>query len=95
MSDLDDGLDKLLSLHFVRDDYDNDDFWSLVQHCRGSVPADPSRGIAEVVRDHRRPPTGWYQLVSGPVSAFWTQRAAMAGADPFSFHEGGIDLLNA
>src|SRR5947209_15808190 len=32
-SALDDGLDKLISLQFVRDDYHNEDYWSLVQHC--------------------------------------------------------------
>jgi hypothetical protein len=95
MSDLDDGLDKLLSLHFVRGDYDNDDYWGLVQHCRRSVPADPAAGVAEVVHDHRHPPTGWYELVSGPVSAQWAQRVAMAGSDQLSFHGDGLALLNA
>lgn len=94
-SDLDDGLDKLLSLQFVRGDYDNEEFWSLVQHCRTSIPADPKTGQAEVVHDHRHPATGWYQMVCGPTAAFWKQRVAMAGADQFSFHEGGTYLLGA
>jgi hypothetical protein len=85
---LDDGLDRLLSLHFVLGDYGNEDFWSLVQHCRQSTPA--------AVRDHRRPPADWYDLVTGPVAAFWQQRVAMDDADQVSFHtDKGIKLLNA
>lgn len=94
-SALDDGLDQLHSLAFVRGDYDNDDYWSLVQHCRQSTPGDPANGIADVVHDHRRSPDGWYQMVSGPIAAFWEQRAAMSGSDQFSFHEGGTYLLDA
>jgi len=82
---LDDGLDQLVSLQFVRGGYDAQDYWSLVQHCRKSAPADPLTGTPGVVNDHRRPPNGWYQLVSGPVAAFWKQRALMAGSDQFSF----------
>lgn len=84
---LDDGLDKLASLDFVRGDYDNADYWSLVQHCRRSTP--------KAVNDHRRVPNGWYELVSGPVAAFWQQRVAMTGSDQFSFHQGGTYLLQA
>lgn len=94
-SDLDDGLDKLLSLQFVLGDYGAEDYWSLVQHCRQSVPADPSKGIIEVVHHHERPQTDWYQMVSGPVAAFWQQRVAMDDADQFSFHADGVNLLNA
>ena len=82
-----DGLDKLISLQFVRGDYGYDDYWSLVQHCRQSTPT--------AVNDHRRPATGWYDIVSGPVTAFWTQRGAMVDSDQFSFHAGGIYLLDA
>jgi hypothetical protein len=89
------GLDKLLSLQFVRGDYDSDDFWSLVQYCRKSVPANPRTGQPAVVHDHKRPPSGWYEMVSGPVAAFWKQRVAMSDADQFSFHEGGVDVLQA
>lgn len=91
---LDDGLDALSSLHFVRGDYDAEDYWSFVQHCRRSRAGDPA-GTPEVVNDHRRAPTGWYQLVCGPVAAFWEQRVSMLGADQFSFHEGGTRLLDA
>jgi len=91
---LDDGLDKLLSLQFVRGEYAHEDYWSLVQHCRTSVPADPKTGQPEIVHDHQRAPTGWYQMVSGPVAAFWKQRVAMNNADQFSFHQGGTKLLD-
>jgi hypothetical protein len=38
----------------------------------------------------------WYNLVSGPVAAFWDQRVAMDDADQFSFHaKRSIDILNA
>src|SRR5581483_8866529 len=66
-SALDDGLDRLASLHFVRGDFEAEEYWSLVQHCRRSTPARPASGRAAVVHDHRRPPTWWYQLVTGPV----------------------------
>src|SRR6266404_5193301 len=92
---LDRGLAKLKNLAFVIPDYMNDDFWSLVQHCRRSVPEDKSRGIKEVVHNHKKPPSGWYELVSGPVAAFWEQRIAMDDGDQFSFHESGVRLLNA
>jgi hypothetical protein len=67
-SDLDKGLDRLSSLQFVLGDYNNEDYWSLVQHCRQSLRADPAKGQKEVVNDHKRPPTGWYQMVAGPVA---------------------------
>jgi hypothetical protein len=72
---LDKGLDELLSLQFVRDDYDNEDFWSMVQHCRQSVPAAPTKRQLEVVHDHKRPPGGWYQMVSRPVNSASTKAA--------------------
>lgn len=85
---IDDGIDKLASLHFVSGDYDNSDFWSLVQHCRQSSPT--------AIRDHRRPTSGWYDLVIGPVAAFWQQRVAMLGADQLSFHTiKAVRALNA
>jgi hypothetical protein len=90
----DEGLDRLPSLHFVRGDFDSEDYWSLVQHCRQSMQA--AGGRPAVVNDHRRPPNGWYAVVTGPVSAFWRQRVAMEDADQVSFHTvAGIDILNA
>lgn len=93
--DLNAGLDELLSLQFVRGDYDHEDYWSLVQHCRRSIPADLITGQPAVVNNHQRPSADWYEMVSGPVAAFWTQRVAIIGADQFSFHGKGIELLQA
>jgi hypothetical protein len=83
----DDGLDRLAALAFIRGEPDADDYWALVQHCRRSNPT--------VVRDHGRPPTGWYPMVCGPVAAFWRQRIPMPAADQISFHPGGVGLLDA
>lgn len=85
---LDEGLDELTSLAFVLADYHYEDYWSLVQHCRQSTTI--------AIDDHRHPKGGWYDLVSGPVAAFWEQRVAMHDADQFSFHtDKGVGLLNA
>jgi hypothetical protein len=85
---LDEGLDKLTSLAFVIGDYHYENYWSLVQHCRQSTKT--------AINDHRHPIGGWYDLVSGPVAAFWEQRVAMDDADQFSFHtDQGVRLLNA
>jgi|SRR5947208_3078367 len=82
------GLDELKSLSFVIGDYHNEDYWSLVQHCRQSN--------AQTICDHKRPKDGWYDLVSGPVAAFWDQRVAMDDADQFSFHtDAGVEILDA
>jgi hypothetical protein len=90
---LDDGLDQLRSLCFVLDD---EDFWSFVHHCRQSVPANPARGKAAVVHDHKRPPGGWYDVVIGPVAARWQQRRPLPGADQVSFHTPeAIAILDA
>jgi hypothetical protein len=84
----DDGMDELRSLHFVLGNYDYEDYWSLVQHCRASTPAS--------INDHGHPSGGWYDVVSGPVAAFWRQRVAMADSDQFSFHTTrAVALLNS
>jgi hypothetical protein len=37
---------------------------------------------------------GWYDIVSGPVAAFWKQRSPMADSDQVSFHtQGACKLL--
>jgi len=71
-----DALARLDSIGFIRGDYDAEDFWSLVFHCRGG-------GLG-----HARPPaTPYYDVAYGPVAAFWMQRIAMNGAaDQISFH---------
>ncbi len=81
------GLDRLSSLHFVLGKNDNDDYWSFVQHCRQST--------SESIHTHGRPPKGWYDMVAGPVAAFWQQRVTMEGADQVSFHTlNGTAILN-
>jgi hypothetical protein len=92
-------LSELTSLHFVLGDYDNEDFWSLVQHCRQSAPA--GAGSPAVIHNHKcnqhvgPSRQGWYDIVSGPVAAFWIQRVAMMGSDQVSFHTTqAADLLN-
>ena len=83
-------LSLLESLHFVVGDYDDERFWSLVQHCRQS-PVSPPRTHLHPTRPH-----GWYDLVTGPVSDFWRQRSAMRQADQVSFHTpAAITPLNA
>lgn len=80
-------LGKLQSLHFVLGDYNSEDYWSLVQHCRNGKTHHP---------DHPDPKKiFWYEMVSGPVAAFWQQRVAMVDADQVSFHTAaGINLLD-
>ena len=42
-----------------------------------------------VVNHYQRDQTGkatWYDMVCGPVAAFWQQRSAMLDADQYSFH---------
>jgi hypothetical protein len=83
-------LAELTFIAFVLGDKDQEDYWSLVQHCRQSTPT--------VVNDHKGPihdgKYNWYDLVYGPVSAFWTQRAALLDSDQMSFHtKRGAQLL--
>lgn len=81
------GIDRLNNLAFVRGEYDHEDYWSLVQHCRQSTLGS--------INDHRRWQNGWYDCVSGPVAAFWEQRVAMVDADQYSFHtDDAIAILN-
>ena len=79
-----DDLGRLETLGFVRGDFDAEDYWSFVHHCRAGHP------------DHARPATGWYDVVYGPVAAFWNQRMAILGADQVSFHTAAAEtVLNA
>jgi len=91
-----DELARLDTLSFVRGDFSAAEYWSFVQHCRSSVR--PTKTTAAVVRHHERDSSGtptWYDMVSGPVAAFWQQRCAMLEADQYSFHtRRGIDVLN-
>ena len=83
-------LSRLESLAFVLGDFDNEDYWSLVHHCRSSTIRN--------LKHHLHPDPGrqgWYDTIIGPVAAFWQQRVAMPDADQISFHTtAAADLLN-
>jgi hypothetical protein len=73
-----DALAGLDALAFVRGDYDAEEFWSFVWECRkGAV--DHGRGNTNA---------GLYDIVYGPVAAFWSQRSPH-DADQISFHTPG------
>jgi hypothetical protein len=86
-------LAPLQSLSFVRGEHDEERFWSLVHHCRRS----PDR--PHPPHDHLYPNAaapGWYDVVMGPVAAFWEQRVAMVGSDQLSFHtDAAATVLNS
>lgn len=71
----------LPSLAFVRGDWDAEDFWSFVFHCRHGLP-----GHGRPASVSSDPSLRVYDIVYGPVAAFWPQRALIAGADQISFH---------
>ena len=80
-----DALGELETLAFVRGEREAEDFWSLVTHCRAGAADHVRRG------DEAR-----YDVVIGPVAAFWKQRVAMLGADQISFHtQRAQRLLNS
>jgi hypothetical protein len=95
-------LANLKCVSFGSGDYHNENFWSLVQHCRQSSPlTDP---LPHIVNDHAGPIAEggyqWYDVAYGPVAAFWEQRSAMHDADQISFHTMKAaqlltDLINA
>ena len=90
-----DAIAPLHSLAFARGDHDDDRYWAFVHHCRASLPHAPN--------DHLYTRSalpgsgyGWYDVVSGPVAAFWDQRVALLGADQHSFHtQTAADVLNS
>jgi Protein of unknown function (DUF3990) len=73
-----DEIAGLEGLQFVRADFFAVDYWAFVQHCRQNGSGNPA--------DHARSNGQWYDIVGGPVSAFWPQRVAMPDSDQFSFH---------
>jgi len=78
-------LAALESLAFVRGDFDADDYWSLVHHCRKGA-----------LNHGRTAPSVYYDVVYGPVAAFWNQRMIVADADQISFHTAAAEaILNA
>ncbi len=89
-------LSRLETMAFVRGHYDAEEYWSFVQHCRASIRK--TLTTPAVVHHHERDATGtptWYDLVCGPVAAFWQQRSAMLDSDQYSFHTAaGVRVLN-
>ena len=72
-----DDLATLSSLSFVRGDFHAEDFWSLVHQCRAGAFGHGRLGS-----------TPFYDVVYGPVAAYWNQRMSIADADQISFHTG-------
>ncbi|HWE02125.1 MAG TPA: DUF3990 domain-containing protein [Tepidisphaeraceae bacterium] len=82
-------LAKLDALQFfVRGSYDDEDYWSFVQHCRQNpAPTGPPPYSATPPNVHRRTAlTPWYDIVAGPVASAWEQRQLAADSDQISFH---------
>jgi hypothetical protein len=80
-------LGPLNSLHFVSETSDEQQFWSLVHFCR--------QGGRGHMHPARVAPNDWYDVVSGPVAAFWEQCVVMKDADQYSFHTLiGATVLN-
>src|ERR1700738_4556957 len=69
-----DALSEQDTLAFVRGSFDAEDFWSLVFYCRHGKPG----------HVHREDPY-CYDVVYGPVSAFWQQRLAIQDVDQVRF----------
>jgi hypothetical protein len=65
------GLDTLA---FVRGDFDAEDFWSFIHHCRKGA------------LDQGRSSPCYYDVVYCQFAAFWNQRMIVANADQISFH---------
>ena len=76
-------LAMLQTLAFIRGDFHADDFWSLVHYCRNGAT------------DHGRaaPLAPYYDVVYGPVAAFWNQRMRIADADQISFHTAAAEAV--
>ena len=75
-------LASLDTIAFVRGDFDADDYWSLIHHCRKGA------------LDHGRvPPLACYDVVYGPVAAFWNQRMSIADADQISLHTTAAEAV--
>lgn len=80
-------LAGLTWISFGSGDYYNEEFWSLVQHCRQSIPL--SAPSPRTVNDHGGPVAddgNWYDVACGPVAARWEQRSALLDSDQVSFH---------
>jgi Protein of unknown function (DUF3990) len=67
-------LAGLETLSFVRGDYEAEDFWSFVVHCRSGA------------NTHTRVSAQFYDVVAGPVAGAWKQRVQLHDYDQISFH---------
>lgn len=76
------------TLYFIDGSYSADDFWSLVFHCRQTSSRNPAvlSSKPTILADHQRLFGAPYDVVVGPVAAFWKQRSLMQNADQISFH---------
>jgi Protein of unknown function (DUF3990) len=76
-------LATLQTLAFIRGDFHAGDFWSLIHYCRNGAT------------DHGRaaPLAPYYDVVYGPVAAFWNQRMSIADADQISFHTAAAEAV--
>jgi hypothetical protein len=70
-----DSLAAFECVWFVRGNFDADDFWSLIFHCR-TGRSNHGRATNQ----------GWYDVAIGPVAASWRQRLTIYDADQISFH---------
>jgi hypothetical protein len=77
-----DYLAPLQTLAFARGDFDAEDFWSLIHHCRLGA-TDHGRSVSP----------RYYDVVYGPVAAFWNQRMIVADADQISFHTAAAEAV--
>jgi Protein of unknown function (DUF3990) len=78
-------LAGLEALAFARADFHAEDFWSFIHHCRKGAADHGRHGLKRS-----------YDIVYGPVAAFWNQRMIIADADQISFHSTDAEaVLNA
>jgi hypothetical protein len=78
-------LASLETLAFVRGDFDAEDYWSLVVHCRTGA-----------IHHGRKRSSRLYDVVVGPVASFWQQRLLIQGVDQASFHTPAAEsVLNS
>ena len=84
----------LATLAFARGDYEDDAYWSLVQHCRRGAPTLPHDHLRNADAGTGR--TGFYDAVIGPVASFWQQRLTIPNSDQISVHTpDAAAVLNA
>jgi hypothetical protein len=88
-------LGELLTLAFVRGDWYAEDYWSLVFHCRSGLPGHGLPKKKPSFYHDQKKHESYYDVVYGPIAAFWPQRSAMHDSDQISFHtDKAVNLLN-